>query len=105
MSRSLSRPSTQPLLWFCVVILLLFMVFAAGDRTSPNPSPWVPQPRHSVLGNVAAFVVDLFTGGRPFRGELEASDYAIRAVQLENLDSPAAESSDGNPLIAHNRGW
>ena len=101
-----SRPSLQPMLWFCVVLLLVFALFASGNRPSgPAPSPFAPfAPRHSFLGNVAAWAVDLFTGGRPFRSA-NAADYPIRAGQLENLDTPVLQSADGVPLVAHERGW
>lgn len=100
-----SRPSLQPVLWFCVVVVLAFALFASGERPGPGPAPYAPfAPRHSLLGNVAAWAIDLFVGRHPFRSA-DAADYPIRAGQLENLDTPVLQSSDGVPLVAHERGW
>lgn len=90
--------SSQPVLWFALSAIL---VVALISTNRPSPSPYYPVRQHSVLGEVGAWVIDLFVGGpRRFRSNAEIPEMQCLAGSIENMDRPTQVEG-----VRHNEGW
>jgi hypothetical protein len=98
-------PSNQTVLVFLVIACAIVALSASLDAPAPGPRPWLPQKDRGVVATIRGKLFDFLLGRRIFRdAPAAADDLAVRAAQLPNLDIEA-DTSDGAPVVANDRGW